>query len=236
MKATLSLFRHLTNDLPPLFPDDKSREVFLILDNPPGSLEELENKMIKIGYTLWPYTKAYQDFLAIAERDMADHFFTPLLPEELQVKYLRYRDQGMVWQNVYSGNSAGYFSLEERVFLLPLLHEVKEKIRQFVKREILSLKREHYLKHVKIYEKKLENIKDKIKELKEMAKKETDHPALSREILVKVRSLEEGLSGLGGEINVLDIDRLSEFFQERRNHLNRMRGIHTQENFDFYAN
>ncbi len=225
------------SSLPPFFPKEKTlRLATLIEQNDETMLKnQAENQLTKLSFELWPYKKAFNDFVKLAEEEMADHFLLPLLSEQTGATYLKYREYGMKFSDLYSGGAAHYFSPEERNELLPLLFLVKDKVDEYAHRQVTSLAEKVYHQKVKDYTRILKQVEKELDHLKKMAEKETEFPMLANEIHGRIKGFEEDICGLGSGFNIVELFGLREFFEERKKHLMQMRGLHVSEVFDFYA-
>jgi hypothetical protein len=55
-----------------------------------------------------------------------------------------------------------------------------------------------------------------------------------KEIRARIRSIEESLAMIGQELHHHTTHHAPEFFEERKLHLERLKGIHLPKFFDFY--
>lgn len=238
-RHTLSIFRIILANLPPLFPRD-------IYDKMKNGLEQLENDsqatlkmaedmMIKFGYDLWPWNEAYREFLVSAEGRLGEHFLLSHLPAELGANFMRYRAYGLDWKDLYSGRAVRYFTPEERPELARALVETKNDLVRFNDQEILSLHKDKYLERVEDFKRILEKIKSIIANLKQMADEEEYHPMLADEIRERARFFEMGLCLLAPSFSVDEAFRALEFFSERKFHLNMLRGVEKPVAVDIYG-
>jgi vacuolar-type H+-ATPase subunit I/STV1 len=108
-------------------------------------------------------------------------------------------------------------------------------LKEYVRRDIISLNQKQYLNKVEEFSSLLEEIKDQMQQLKNLADREDSHPSLADEMRAKIRGCEESLCGLGPEIHFSTVAKSIEFFDERKKHLNRLRGIHLAKTIDFYG-
>lgn len=237
-KNTLTLFRIILANLPPFFPKHISEQM-------KSGLEQLENDtrvvpkmvedmMIKYGYDLWPWNEAYREFMVSVEGRLGEQFLLSRLSKEMANKYLKYQDYGMSWQDLYSGKVAQYFEPEERQFLGFALTQVKKDLIRFTDQEIRSLHKEKYLKKVDDFKNILTDLKLIIDDLYVMADKEEYHPVLVHEIREKARCFEMGLCLLAPAFLPDEANRAIEFFNERRDHLNLLKGIEKPIMVNFY--
>lgn len=237
MESTIQLFSQLVDNLPPLLSDDLSyriRKELKNIQNEPVSLENLEEKMIKIGYEIWPWNQAFREFFRVTEEKMGEQFLLSHFDNSLQKKYLEYRELGMNWLDVHTGRTAAYFSEDDRVIIAQALVDTHRTIKDFTVREVVGMKKEIYLKKVEEFKNILNKIKIGLEGLRDLAINESDHPMLASEIIERVRSFEHGLCLLAPEFEHEDVGRAHEFFVGRKQELNRLRGIHETIEIDFY--
>lgn len=238
MESTIQLFSHLVDHLPPLLPDDLSYRIRKELKNiqtEPTTLEKLEEKMIQVGYEIWPWHQAFREFLRLTEDQMGEEFLLVHLDRNLQKKYYEYRQLGMSWQDIHTGRTASYFVEDDRIAIAQALVATHRAVRDFATRAVVGMKRDNYLKKVEEFRKILVKIKDGIDRLRDLAIAENDHPMLANEIVERVKSFEHGLCLLAPEFEHAEVDQAHEFFVGRKQELNRLRGIHETIEIDFYS-
>jgi len=236
-KHTLQIFRHLGNNLPPLFPDELAQNLRLSLESFENRddflLEDLEKEMIKHGFNVWPFYKAHKDFLDKAIEEMGDHFLEPQLSDSTKDKYTDFKNYGGDWHDIYSGRAAEYFEPEERVDIGRALVETKNKLKDYVKQDIHGLSKDRYLERVNKYHFILAEIKNELDVLRDLAAKE-DHEALAEQIQAKIEDIEHSFAHLGKELQYHEIFNAVEFFRGRKNKLARLRGIDIPKKIDLY--
>lgn len=238
MYHTFSLYKRLYESLPPLVPKQikESMKNILILweNNPEIKIEELENIMIKFGYEVWPYNQAFNEIYKENLIKQGEHFFLSNLSEFVQQKYFDFKSFGGTLEDLVTGSPAEFFDSEQRLELCSSLVNMKIKMKEFTKQEIIAIKQKEYLNQVNIYKKSLKNIQKEIKHLYKLAQNEKQHhPNLSAEISEKAKNLEFGLCLLGPEVNELAVCDLKDFFAERKIHLDGLRGIHLELGAEF---
>ncbi len=237
MESTINLFAQLVDNLPPLLPDDlvyRIRKELKNIQNEPTSLEKLEEKMIQVGYEIWPWNQAFREFSRVTEERMGEDFLSAHLNEDLQKKYNEYRQLGMTWIDIHTGRTAAYFSEEDRINIVEALVATHQAVKDFATREVVGMKKELYLKKVEDFKNILVKIKKGLDGLRDLASTESDHPMLANEIMERVRSFEHGLCLLAPEFEHEEIVQAHEFFVGRKQELNRLRGIHETIEIDFY--
>lgn len=238
MRSTLAIFSYLYHTLPPLVPIEIRRRMGLELERFAVSGHNMENvleaSMLEFGYEVWPYRQAYASILNITEEKLGDHFFIPKLSPELEEKYDNFKRYGGTFRDLHSGNAAHFFTNEERGELCGALVETMNELKSATDREVSGISRGRYLKRVDEFKSMLKEIKRVIARLRHLANKEHDHSQLAEHIRARVHSFEEGLCLLGPDINFDAVCRSEDFFADRRKHLNRLRGIQTTVEVDFY--
>jgi hypothetical protein len=238
MQSTIALFGQLIANIPPLFPDDlryQMKKDFKEAQSGGIGLDELEKMMVKYGYALWPWRQAFKEFLSWNENQIGEQFFVSSLPENLQERYLEYRELGLTFKDFHSGRSANYFNDDEWSSLAVALLDMHKNLRDFAAREVVGLKKEKYLKKVQEFDEILEKIKNNLNGLKKLSQQESDHVMLANEISARVEAFEHGLCLLAPELSHEDVGRAHEFFIGRKQELNRLRGIHETIEIDFYS-
>lgn len=239
MQSTISLFRYLYEHLPPLFPEEdkvKMKHALEHLENDPTvSMDSLEDMMVAFGYLVWPWTQAHQEFLALAEGEVGEHFLLPRLSPGLQEKYIEFKAYGGTLRDMYSGRSAEYFESEERNELCVAFVDMQNDLREFVDRKIVGVEKKKYLQRVEDFKKVLKEIRGKLNEMVVLSEREQDHPNLANEIRERVRMFEHGLCHLAPSPDHEAVCQSVDFFHGRKRDLNRMRGAHLIPEIDFYS-
>lgn len=239
MQSTISLFRYLFEHLPPLFPEEDRIKMKHALEHlekdPTVSLESVEDTMVSFGYVAWPWNQAYQEFLALAEGEVGEHFLLPCLSVGLQEKYNEFRAYGGTLRDLHSGRPAEYFTSEERVELCVALVEMHRDLLQFVNRQVVGTEKKRYFQRVENFKKVLGEIREKLNEMVLLSEREQDHPNLASEIRARVKSFEHGLCHLAPTPDYEAVCQSVDFFHGRKVDLNRLRGIHVPMEVDFYS-
>jgi len=238
MQSTIQLFKRLYEQLPPLFPEDiadKMRHVLKHLEQDPSvTLADIEKTMIVFGYEVWPYNEAFREFLSLSEGKMGEHFLLPRLSASAQERFREFKIYGGTWSDLHSGRAAEFFSREDLAELCISLIDTKKDLREYVTREVVGLSREKYLRRVEEFKIVLDNIKDKLEDLRRFADEEQDHPQLANEIRERVRVFEHGLCDLAPSCDYNGVCQSMDFFTGRKKDLNRLRGLNVPMNIDFY--
>lgn len=238
-RSTIKLFWHLYDNLPPLFSPEMAGQIKNELENlasqPWVELPEVENKMIKFGYAIWPWSQAYKFFLAAVEEKLGEHFFLPKLSDGLREKYLSFKDFGGTLKDLQTGRPASFFTSEERSESCAVLVEMRRELRSYLDRELVGIGRKRYLDKVDEYQVLLEKIKLNLNALRDLAQNEGDHPVLAEEIKGRIKDFEYGLCWLGAELNYEAVCQAKDFFAGRKVELSRLRGINIPTQIDFFT-
>jgi len=238
MQYTFSLFQQFYKSLPPLVPKEVKESMFRVLkdweNHPDIGIEEIESIMVKFGYEVWPYAQAYKEFLLASEEKIEEEFLLGFLDVNLQKRFIDFKLYGGSLQDLRIGQAVNFFEPEERVEICKALIEADLSIKDFTKQEVVGLKKKEYLEKVKEFKKTLKNIKKEIKNLYELAHAEEDHPSLAREIRERAKDFEHSLCDLGQGLDHFAVCNSIDFFASRKQHLNRLRGIHNVVEVDFY--
>jgi len=237
MQSTLALFKQLVDNIPPLFPEDLKYQIKKDLKNFQEnilSLEDLEKMMIQYGYEIWPWNQAFKEIFSATEEKVGEQFLLANLSDDLQEKYLEYRQLGLNLKDFYSGKLANYFDEDQRLLLGIALVNMNSQVRDFAVREVVGLKKEMYLQKVQDFKIILDEISHSLTRLRDLANKEEDHANLANEIRARVEVFEHGLCLLAPEFSHEEVGMAHEFFVGRKQELNRLRGIHETIEIDFY--
>lgn len=238
MQSTINLFWHLYNHLPPLFPVEVALEMKNELDNLPSwqdlNLEEIENKMIKFGYDIWPWNQAYKYYLDVARDQLGEHFLLPQMSEGLHKKYSDFKVYGGQLKDLQTGRAAIFFTSEERAELCAGLVNMQLQLQDYVGRDLAGMNKKQYFTKIEEYEKLLEKIKDNLDALRSMVAKEEKGTVLADEIKAKIRDFEHSLCLLGTELDYEAVCQAPDFFAGRKIELSRLRGINIPMQIDFF--
>jgi hypothetical protein len=227
MNSTISLFRYLYDNLPPLIPEEIQQKMKHALEHLERdqtiTVEDTEDTMVTFGYEIWPWHQAFKEFITDAEAAMGEHFLLPRLDDTILKKYTGFKKDGGTLRDLHSGRAAILFSPEERQKLCSALVETKQDLKKYAIQEILSTATKEYLQRVEEFKKLLKDIKQILQRLKTVADQEQDHPTLAHEIRARIRGFEQSLCHLGPELDYRAVCQTPEFFEERKKHLDRCR-------------
>ena len=158
------------------------------LDRSGLGLEEVENRMIKFGYEIWPWNQAYKHFLNIATDQVGEHFLLPQMSPGLHKKYLDFKVYGGGLKDLHSGRAAVFFTPEERAELCGELVNMQTQLTEYVSRDLIGVNKKKYFEKIDEYEKLLEKIKSNLDSLRGMVVKEEAGSILAGEINSKIRA------------------------------------------------
>lgn len=238
MKSTLAIFHHLFETLPPLFLKEtriKMEQALWTLENDAtANIAQIETAMIKFGYEVWPWNRAYREYFDSVEEELGEHFLFPKLSPLLKLRYLDYKHYGGTLQELHTGRPADFFSPSDRAELCATLVENKRALRQYTDHLVLGADREKYLAKVEEYATILNDVERILNDLRELARREEDHPNLADEIRERVKAFEYGLCLLGPELDFEAVCQSMSHFEGRKRDLNRLKGIHLPVEIDLY--
>ncbi len=238
MQATLDVFRYFFNHLPPLVPDMIKKNMYEALEHfterPDTTREEVERVMISFGYEIWPYNQAFREVLTRVERDMGEKFLVPKLSIPLQQKYADFKAAGGKLEDLHRGSSAQFFSSEERVELCQALVEMQQGLSAFARQEVMGAGEKHFKERVAYYKAIIATIKGHLDELRDVADLEEEHPALSTDIRSHIRSFEEGLCLLGGELSYTAVCETVEYYKGRKDHYRHFKHLYTPQTVAYF--
>ena len=238
-RYTLSIFRQILQNLPPLFPEEtvlKMKNALEQLENNNSSTQKMsEDTLIRFGYDVWPYNEAYREFFSVNEGKLCEQFFLAHLSAGLGSRITNRGPFMQIWGNLYAGRELHEYDAEERNELAQAMVHTKNDLVRFTDREIVGLNKQKYLDKVEEFKLILARIKEIFASLRKMADDSQYHPMLAEEIRQKVRWFEMGLCTLAPNLNPDNVYRSIDFFTERKTHLNLMRGIDKPASINLYA-
>lgn len=222
MQSTKELLKKIYNELPPLFPEDERGELQKILDYLERSATltapEEEDYLIIFGYKVWPWNRAFQEFLEADHSRLAEYFFLPRLSTEAAQRYEEFKRYGGDYHELHSGRAAGFFSDRHHEVREALLG-VRQELREFTRRAVLSDQKARYLRRVESYQQTLGELKSALRVLQEFAAGERDYPTLAAEVWARVRNIELGLCESVPVPSAAEIALVAEFFHGRKQEL-----------------
>ncbi|MEK7083665.1 MAG: hypothetical protein AAB932_00325 [Patescibacteria group bacterium] len=217
---TLSLFEHVYDALPPLSPEIIQTEMRHALDHvrydPELTTEELEDTMIVFGKQLWPYMKAFHEFLDVYDGKLGEKFLIGKMPPAMKKRYKEFKEYGGAYRDLHSGHPAPFFSGEERQALCVALVESSHDVRAHAAQAVLSTERRPYEERIVEFQLILDDIEKRLDTLRQMADDEQEHPELAAEIRAHIREFEYGLCFLGSAPKYEAVCNAEEHFAGRK--------------------
>lgn len=220
VKPTLEIFERLCDDLPPLFPKEigadleRAREQMLL--NHGLTIEELEDTMIAFGKKIWPYRRAFEEFVEIYEGKLGEKFLMGKLSPTMKQRYKQFKEYGGTFRDLHSGAPASFFSADERGNLCASLVDVRRDIRDHARQAALSVDRRKYEDRILEFQTILDDIEKRLDTLRLMAEDEQEHPELAAEIRAQVQGFEHGLCFLGPRVDYEAVCNAAPHFEGRK--------------------
>lgn len=220
---TLDIFERLYNHVREYIPVDLRHDVEAALDqvqhNFSLTTEEVEQTMIAFGKKVWPYRKAFAEFLASYEGQLGEKFFIAKISRTTKKRYTEYTESGGSFRALHQGTPAGFFSSEQRVELCQALIETGAMVKKFTLQAIKSVDQAKFEARVEEFSDILVGIETRLDGLRAMAGNEQEHPRVAEEIRTHVESFEYGLCFLGQEMSYEAVCNAEEHFEGRRKEL-----------------
>lgn len=220
VRHTLAIFEHLVRQPPPLVPqailDDAVAALEQLRYNYDLTLDELEQTMITFGKRLWPYRKAFQEFVDVYEGKMGEKLFLQHVGPALRTRYKAFVAHGGDFRDLHAGGPLGFFTPEERLLLCEALVETRANVRSHTAQAVVSTDQREYELRIVEFDEILQDIEKRLDTLRRTAEDEQEHPELAGEIRAQVRGFEHGLCGLDQQTDHFAVCNASEFFVERK--------------------
>lgn len=202
---SVSFFERLLHDLPPLFPKADREAMQHALEHmkngPQLTQEEVEATIITFGKKIWPYRRAFEEFLEKIEKRRADEFFEAHVRDypELVGWWTGWKERGQhAHHDVFRGAEAsiGMLAHEKRRALCEALVATRRDLWQATLTVATGQEREAYEKRVVEFKVLQEAIEERLAKLRAVADMTQEHPRLATEIRQAVRDFEKGLAFL----------------------------------------
>lgn len=220
VKHTIAIFERIVVELPPLVPERTLNDMKEALEqvklNFDLNIQELEDTMIVFGKQVWPYRRAFEEFVSLCEGRLGETFFLNRVSLGLKKKYQTFVTHGGEYRDLHSGSPVDFFSSEERTELNHILVDVRDELRSHTRQEILSTRRKEYEKKILEFQSILDDMEKRLSSLRLMADDEQEHPQLAAEIREHIRGFEYGLTALGPHPDEAAVCRADEYFEGRR--------------------
>lgn len=219
-KHTIDIFERMYKKMPPLVPKEIKKEFDHALDHLHDDItvttEDVEDIVIALGKKIWPYWKAFGEFLDMYQGKLGEKFLLGKLSPDLKNKYKEIKEHGATYRDLRTGSPLSYFESEERLILTEGLVEVDGDIRLHTEQAVLSLDRKKYEDLILDFQTILDDIEKRLETFRTMAEDEEGHPRLADEIRDQVRSFEFGLCLLGPNTEHHQVLNAADYFEERK--------------------
>ncbi|NCO04799.1 MAG: hypothetical protein GW939_01470 [Candidatus Magasanikbacteria bacterium] len=220
VQHTLTIFERLCNSLPPLVPETVVQDIEgayeQMLHNYSLSLDDLERTMIVFGKQIWPYRRAFDEFLSLAEGRMGEVFLRGIFSSSLKKRYNDFALHGGTYRDLYAGAPVSFFTSEERVELCEALVLVRTQLEAHTRQEVLTTEKKWYEQRILEFQAILDDIEKRLDTLRTMADSEQEHPSLAAEIRQHVLSFEYGICALGPHVKHEAVCEAEEYFVGRK--------------------
>lgn len=219
-KHTIDIFERIYKQLPPLLPPETKDEFEHALehlhDDVTVDLNDVENIVIALGKKVWPYRRAFGEFLDMYQGKLGEKFLLGKLPANVKAKIKELKEQGVTYHDLRTGGPADYFEIEERMVLQTGLIEVDSDIRAHAEQAVVGLDRKKYEDLIIDFQTILDDIEKRLDTFRLMAEDEEEHPRLAEEIRDQVRGFEFGLCLLGPHTEHHRVLNAEEYFIGRK--------------------
>lgn len=220
VKHTIDIFERILNDLPPLVPKDVSDDMEHALEqiklNVDLTLLEVEDTMIVFGKAIWPYRRAFDEFVSTCEGKLGEQFLSARLTKSMKHRYKEFTAHGGEYRQLHSGALVDFFTPEERQELTLVLITVRQELQKHTAQEVLSTRQHEYQDKIVEFQTILDDMEKRLDSLRLMADDEQEHPQLAAEIREHIRSFEYGLTALGPHPDHDALCNAEEYFHGRR--------------------
>ncbi len=220
VQHTMFIFEQICLTLPPLVPEVIVRDMHEALDqmhhNYGLSVADIEKTVIVFGKQVWPYRRAFDEFLSTCEGRLGEVFLLASLPPVLKKRYQTFTLHGGTYRDLHSGSPAAFFTSEERVVLCEALVDIRKQLRQHTEQEVLSTEKVHYEQRILEFQTILDDMEKRLDALRLMADNEQEHPQLAAEIREQIIAFEYGLCALGPHTQYDAVCDAEQYFVERK--------------------
>lgn len=219
-KHTIDIFARMERHLPPLAPvevkDDIARALEYFNNDYTVSSAEVENIAIALGKKVWPYWKAFNEFLATYQGKLGEKFLLGRLSSALKHRYHELKEHGASYHDLRLGGPLMFFTSEEREILVPLFIEVDREIRRYAEQAVLTGERIKYEELIVDFQNILDDMEKRLVSLRQVAEDEEEHSQLAEEIHAQIRAFEFGFCLLGPNTIYHQVLNADDYFEERR--------------------
>ena len=226
LRHTRDIFHHLYREVSCYVPQETLQDMAVASEaaelDDSLSVEELETMVVSFGKKVWPYRKAFDEFMDIEEGRLGEKFFLQKLSPEARRAYRSFLEEGHTFRDLKRGKHVtSHFSPEERTICCAAFVDMRQGLREYVLQEIRGLQREHFEERVEEFLIILKHIEERLDALRDMADLEQEHPHLAAEIRTQIRAFEHGLCLLATNTSYAAVCRAGEHFEGRRVDLGR---------------
>lgn len=220
-KHTIDIFARINDRLPPLLPEEIKKEFGHALEHMQSDVTitsvDVEEMVIGMGKKIWPYWKAFGEFLDLYQGKFGEKFLLARLSLALKSKFKDFKEHGGTYQDLRSGHPSDFFgSSEEILEIKQALVEVDGDVHLQAEQAVLSTERIQYEEMVVEFQNILDSIEDRLQTLRTMAEDEEEHPRLAEEIREQIKTFEFGLCLLGPNTRYDHVDHAEDYFVERK--------------------
>ena len=220
IQHTLIIFEHMIERMPPLVPAEIAQDMRAaggqMRHNMDLTADELEDTMIVFGKQIWSYTRAFNEFVEVAEGKLGEKFLLGKLTPAMKKRYKEFLHYGGTYRDLHSGSPATFFTSEERGRLCEALIETHREIVAHTRQLVASSERAQYEKRILEFERILDDMEHRLDTLRLMADNEQEHPELASEIREQIRAFEFGMCLLAPPVNYDAVCNAEEHFQGRK--------------------
>ncbi len=217
---TISIFERLYNHVEPILPMELRQDMATALEqvknNYELSLEEIEDTMITFGRYVWPYRKAFEEFIAVYEGHIGENFLISHSSRKMKKRYQDFKLHGGSLRDLHSGRPASFFTSDERIELCEVLVSMNQSLRQHAVQSIRSTDSKKFEAKVAEFAQILLEIEQELDVIRRIADSEQEHPQLASEMRAQVRGFEYGFCLLGPEVDFAAVCNMRGHFEGRR--------------------
>jgi len=219
-RHTIAIFERLYNYVESVLPIELNQDVVSALEqvknNYELSVEEIEDTMITFGRYVWPYRKAFEEFLAIYEGRVGEQFMLSHSSVQIKKRYQDFKLHGGSLRDLHSGRPANFFTSEERVKLCEVLVNMNQSLRKHVVQLIKSTESKKFKVSVAEFAQILLEIEQELGFIRCIADSEQEHPQLASEMRAQVRGFDHGFCLLGPEVDFIAVCNMRGHFEGRK--------------------
>ena len=220
IRHTLAIFERMSGNMPPLVPTQIAADMQTALTqmrhNMDLSLEEVEDTMIVFGKHLWPYTRAFNEFVEVEEGKLGEKFLLGKLSPRMKKRLREFFAYGGTFRDLHRGHPAVFFMPEERQELCVALVDVGQEVLAHTRQLVVSSERPAYEQRVVEFETILDDMERRLDTLRQMADNEQEHPELASEIREQIRAFEYGMCLLAPPVSYDAVCNAQEHFEGRK--------------------